>query len=88
MLEKLDADHDGNISFEEFCNAAAPLYQVSTGSLRRAFDFFDADGSGYIEVNELEAVLTRLGVSSARGGMHKEVRESHAQAPCGVWCSR
>ena len=56
MLEQLDADHDGTISFDEYCAIAAPLYQASGVALRAAFDFFDADRSGYIEMAELETV--------------------------------
>ncbi len=73
MLEALDRDHDGTISFDEFALATAPLYQASSSALRRAFDFFDVDGSGTIEKRELEIVLTRLGVASDGGRMHKDV---------------
>lgn len=73
MLKSLDEDRDGSLSFDEFARKVAPLYQESSTALRRAFDFFDSDGSGTIEKRELEVVLTRLGVASKGGRMQKEV---------------
>jgi len=75
MLDALDTDHDGGISFEEFLRAAAPLYLSSRAAIRRCFDFFDTDHSGYIDAPELEVVLCRLGWSSSHGRMHKGVLE-------------
>jgi len=72
-LATFDADHDGKISFDEFVSAAAPLYQDSVTALRRAFDFFDRDGSSSIEIGELEIVLVRIGVASEGGRMHRDV---------------
>jgi len=57
---RVDADCDGSISFGEFCTAMAPMYSQNTQMLRRAFRFFDADNSGFIDREELSAMLTKL----------------------------
>ena len=75
-LRGLDTDRGGSISFDEFATAVAPLYRACTSALRGAFDFFDADGSGFIEKGELEAVLTRLGVASTGGKMAAETLDT------------
>jgi len=57
---RVDADSDGSISFSEFCTAMAPMYSQNTQMLRRAFHFFDADNSGFIDREELRAMLSKL----------------------------
>ena len=47
---------------QEFCAAAAPLYYSCTAALRRAFDFFDSDASGDIDVKEMRRALSDLGL--------------------------
>ena len=42
-----------------------PLSKETADYLRKAFDNFDTDKSGYIEPSELRAALTVLGVSAA-----------------------
>jgi calcium-dependent protein kinase len=56
-----DIDGDGSISFDEFAMLVAPIYEDSTTALRRAFDMFDADGSGDIDRKELGLMLRKLG---------------------------
>lgn len=61
ILEEADTDGDGSISFDEFCCLVQPLYDNSGAALREAFDMFDADGSGYIDREELSLMLRKLG---------------------------
>ncbi len=63
-MRRVDANADGSISFAEFCQAMAPIYAQGSKSkaLRRAFDFFDVDGSGYIDRKELASMLSKLGL--------------------------
>ena len=59
------ADADGAITFGEFCAAMAPVYSNNRQMLRRAFDTFDADGSGFIDRQELASMLSKLGIAPA-----------------------
>merc|ERR1712166_1588184 len=59
-MRRVDADSDGSISFKEFCTAMAPMYSQNTQMLRRAFRFFDADNSGFIDRQELSSMLSKL----------------------------
>ena len=45
----------------QFTVLVRPLYDESGAALRRAFDLFDADGSGFIDRSELSVMLRRLG---------------------------
>jgi len=38
----------------------APMYSQNTQMLRRAFRFFDADNSGFIDRQELSSMLSKL----------------------------
>ncbi|XP_047069443.1 probable calcium-binding protein CML22 [Lolium rigidum] len=76
MIARIDADGDGCVDAEEF----AELYRAitSTGSeeapaaeedeedMREAFRVFDANGDGYITVDELSVVLSSLGLKQGR----------------------
>ena len=62
-MRRVDADADGTITFGEFCAAMAPVYSNNRQMLRRAFDTFDADGSGYIDRQELASMLSKLGIA-------------------------
>jgi len=64
-MRRVDADADGAITFGEFCNAMAPVYSSNRQMLRRAFDTFDADGSGFIDRQELASMLSKLGIAPA-----------------------
>merc|ERR1712166_166857 len=59
-MRRVDADSDGSISFKEFCTAMAPMYSQNTQMLRRAFRFFVADNSGFIDRQELSSMLSKL----------------------------
>ena len=60
LLKSFDTDGDGEIGFDDFCRAVAPLYSASSLQLRAAFDLFDTDRSGYIEHDEMAAMLSKL----------------------------
>ena len=59
-LAAADTQHNGVITFEEFCAAVGPVYDYSHMALRRAFDVFDTDHNGSIERAELKTMLTKL----------------------------
>ena len=80
MVERVDANSDGQIDPDEFCE----LYESMGGGggggdgergegenggesdMRDAFDVFDADKDGLISVEELRAVLSSLGLKEGK----------------------
>ena len=67
LMGRIDADRSGSIEFNEVCAVIAPLYDRSSQALRRSFDFFDADTSGFIDLNELEVLLCQLKMLGSTG---------------------
>ena len=69
ILERIDQNGDGRISFEEFIvvHKDRTLSSTSEGDeteedMMNAFKMLDTDGSGFIEVAELKEVLRAQGV--------------------------
>jgi Ca2+-binding EF-hand superfamily protein len=67
ILQHVDENHDGVVSFEEYCMAQAR----ATGKVNlvdkddeveQLFRLFDSDGSGEIQAHELGNVVTKLGM--------------------------
>ncbi len=53
---------DGELSFDEFCQImGTDIYKYTYDDVKKAFEFFDRDGSGYITKEELKLALNRLG---------------------------
>ncbi|XP_061395395.1 uncharacterized protein LOC133331010 [Musca vetustissima] len=71
MLQEIDVDGDGNVSFEEFVDILSNMaYEDKSGlssadqeerELRDAFRVFDKHNRGYITASDLRAVLQCLG---------------------------
>ena len=54
ILETIDLDSDGIISFEEFSTKMIASYErKDTDMLESAFNKLDANGDGYLDHNEL-----------------------------------
>ncbi len=51
------------MEYEEFCRVMAVTFfkKYSQDELRVAFRQFDQDGSGYIQANELEYIMQKMG---------------------------
>lgn len=66
IMKDMDSNNDGNIDFNEFLCLMAARSKVpaldSEDELREAFKVFDRDGSGLINLEELKAVMKRLGI--------------------------
>lgn len=63
MMQKVDTDGSGGISFEEFV-AMMQLGEVETDfekEIKEAFKFFDKDGDGEVTPSELAQIMRGLG---------------------------
>ncbi|XP_042457696.1 calcium-dependent protein kinase 21-like [Zingiber officinale] len=58
LLEVADVDGNGTLDCEEFMTVSVHLKKISSEEqLTKAFNYFDKDGSGYIEMDELREAL-------------------------------
>lgn len=64
MIASVDLNGDGEIDFDEFLGLMAlrrsDIDINPEESLKYAFDLFDADGSGYIDRNEVRQLMKKL----------------------------
>jgi len=65
MIKQLDKDGDGEIDFDEFVGlmkmrAEERNERDPEEELRDAFNIFDADGSGFIDRNEVRLLMKKL----------------------------
>lgn len=64
ILRSTDTDKNGEIDFTEFLTAAFDKRKLlSEENLKRAFDFFDKDCSGFISKDEIMAALGSSDIS-------------------------
>ena len=67
LFEKYDVNHDGKISFDEFitfCSEMSDLSEVSI--LHEILEIADADGSGFLDVSEIERIGDLMGLKISR----------------------
>jgi len=61
IIQELDGDGNGAIDFDEFL-VMMSLLQDPEDEMQKAFNVFDADGSGSISAAELRATMNGLNV--------------------------
>ncbi|OJJ43926.1 hypothetical protein ASPZODRAFT_18705 [Penicilliopsis zonata CBS 506.65] len=78
MINEIDTDRNGTISFEEFLGMmSTKMKHTDTETeLREAFKVFDKDGSGSISAQELYEVMKAIGENLTEA----EVRDMVAEA--------
>uniref|UniRef100_A0A7N0V285 non-specific serine/threonine protein kinase n=1 Tax=Kalanchoe fedtschenkoi TaxID=63787 RepID=A0A7N0V285_KALFE len=58
LMEVADVDRNGVLDYGEFVTVTVHLQRMGNDEhIQRAFDFFDKDGNGYIELHELRETL-------------------------------
>lgn len=63
ILKKFDKDNSGKIEFEEFIEAYKEMKKcpLNNEDVVKAFNFFDADKSGFLDINEFKYFLCKRG---------------------------
>jgi calcium-dependent protein kinase len=62
VCQQVDANGKGKLDYEEFVAVSLPLQRMDNDEhLRKAFSYFDKDGNGYIELDELRDALMEDG---------------------------
>ena len=63
MIRKYDTSGNGVIEFDEFIEIYKSLKgkKVTVDEITASFNYFDSDGSGYIEKNEFKHFLSKFG---------------------------
>ncbi|CAF1956372.1 unnamed protein product [Rotaria magnacalcarata] len=63
FVATMDTDKSGQIGFDEFCRVMSESFfkKHSEQELRTVFGKFDHDNSGYIQAEELESIMTKMG---------------------------
>lgn len=73
ILEEIDQDEDGRISFDEFQNAHVGYRLCKPKNLKAAFDTIDSDSKGYFTLKDL---TKRFGDSLDKAELKKVMKES------------
>ncbi|KAL3312456.1 hypothetical protein Ciccas_008951, partial [Cichlidogyrus casuarinus] len=71
MMRQVDNDGNGEIDFKEFVQMMSDAYKggafgnqstdISLATYKKAFQFFDKDGDGFIQAEELRALFSSFG---------------------------
>lgn len=73
LFDKFDTDQSGEISYEELMWAVAPeLNQFRKELVIRAFKKLDRDGSGMIDINDLQGVYSAKQHPDVKSGKKTE----------------
>lgn len=63
VVNEMDIDGDGEISFEEFVKVMGDKFyrRYTSSEIRAAFNHFDKDNNGFISAEELKECMKKLG---------------------------
>jgi len=78
MINEVDSDGDGTLSFEEFLQMMASKLagEDDEDELAQAFKVFDKDGSGTISADELRTVMKSLGENLSNSEIDAMISEA------------
>uniref|UniRef100_A0A7M4DZH1 Calbindin n=1 Tax=Crocodylus porosus TaxID=8502 RepID=A0A7M4DZH1_CROPO len=60
MLRMFDANNDGKLELTEMVTPSTGKFSYKISEFNKAFEMYDQDGSGFIDENELDALLKDL----------------------------
>merc|ERR1719220_1112645 len=75
IIQGIDQNHDDKLSLEEF----KKLYDIikeSSDNVRAQFDFFDKDGTGFINKVEMRAAMKQLNEGMSKGDLKRMIKEA------------
>lgn len=61
IINRWDVDSSGAIGFIDFIQIINRIWNGADGIIREAFQIFDSDGSGTIDIDEFKRVMTTYG---------------------------
>ena len=78
MINEVDADGNGSLEFDEFCNLMHARNKDSNqeDELRARFTLFDKDGNGLITRDELRDVMTQLGEKMSEDDIDEMIEDA------------
>ncbi|XVF65468.1 hypothetical protein PTKIN_Ptkin09bG0252000 [Pterospermum kingtungense] len=76
LMDAADIDESGTLNCEEFVTMAVHLKRMGSDEhLSQAFNYFDKNGSGYIEIEELQEALLQDDHDSNNGQLIKDIMQ-------------
>ena len=79
MINEVDADGNGTLEFDEFCNLMARQMLDSSQQeeeLKQRFAMFDKDGNGTIDRDELREVMQQLGEKLSEEDIEEMIQDA------------
>ena len=74
IMDHVDTDHNNFINYNEFIAATLNDKTLKDSfSINKAFDFFDKDGNGQIDKDELQTILQDSGIDRVESHLIKEI---------------
>ncbi|GAB1597953.1 calmodulin-like protein 8 isoform X2 [Argonauta hians] len=73
-LKSLDVDSDGKVTKAEFVQVMSKPCIQDPNEMKKAFNMFDTDGSGYITKDELKKAMKSLGMDCSSEEIERIMR--------------
>ena len=78
MINEVDADGNGTLEFDEFCNLMARQMKETNQEeeLKQRFKLFDKDGTGFVDREELRDVMQQLGEKLSEEDIEEMIQDA------------